>query len=137
MTFTIATPLRENVFPAYTHYLKSKRNSERSQEMIQVKKQKAQAISLQQDQSLLFLSLGNSDFGSGKFVAAVTDYTHALEVNPNNAAAYYNRGEVRSKLGDKKGAIADLKKALDIFKSQGEQDNYQDALNHLKQLQNS
>ncbi len=101
----------------------------RFDELIGVNEQKIQVISLQPDLSLFFLSLDNSCFGLGNYVEAITNYTQDLQLNPHNAAAYYNRGEVRSKLGDKNGAIADLKKA--------EQDNYQDALNHLKKLQNS
>jgi len=136
-SLVIATPLSAITFLVHAQIPKTIRDWARFDELIGVNEQKTQVISLQPDQSLFFLSLGNSCFGSGNYVEAMTDYTQSLQLNPDNAAAYYNRGEVRSKLGDKNGAIADLKKAVDIFQSQGEQDNYQDALNHLKKLQNS
>ncbi|WP_375513421.1 tetratricopeptide repeat protein [uncultured Nostoc sp.] len=42
------------------------------------------------------------------------DYNAALKINPNHAKAYYNRGIVRSNLGDNQGAIADYNAVLKI-----------------------
>lgn len=137
-SLVIATPLSAITFPIYHAQIpKTIRDWARFDKLIGVNEQKTQVIPLQPEKSLFFLSLGNSHFGLGDYVEAMAYYTQALQLNPHSASAYYNRGEVRSKLGDKNGAIADLKKAVDIFQSQGEQDNYQDALNHLKKLQNS
>jgi tetratricopeptide (TPR) repeat protein len=36
------------------------------------------------------------------------------KIDPRNAAAFYNRGNVRLDAGDKKGAVADLRAALKL-----------------------
>ncbi|WP_163460233.1 tetratricopeptide repeat protein, partial [Escherichia coli] len=43
---------------------------------------------------------------------AIEDYTKAIELNPNNANIYYNRGVEKEKLKDFQGALADYNKAL-------------------------
>jgi tetratricopeptide (TPR) repeat protein len=58
-----------------------------------------------------------------------------LRINPNLADAYYNRGEARSKLGNKQGAIQDFQKAADLFQKQGKKNNYEKAINILRRLQ--
>ena len=42
---------------------------------------------------------------------AIRDYTKAIELDPNDANAYYNRGVSKENLGDLNGACADWKKA--------------------------
>jgi tetratricopeptide (TPR) repeat protein len=42
---------------------------------------------------------------------AITDYSKAIELNPNYANAYYNRGKSKGILEDDRGAIADYSKA--------------------------
>ena len=41
------------------------------------------------------------------------DLNKAIELNPNNANAYINRGNAKKKLQDYKGAIADYTKAIE------------------------
>ncbi|NLQ03574.1 tetratricopeptide repeat protein, partial [Cylindrospermopsis raciborskii MVCC19] len=38
---------------------------------------------------------------------AIDDYTQVIKLNPNSAYAYILRGDVRSDLGDKQGAIVE------------------------------
>ena len=45
---------------------------------------------------------------------AISDYTQAIEINPNDATAYYNRGSVKYNLKDYNGAISDYTKAIEI-----------------------
>jgi Flp pilus assembly protein TadD len=42
---------------------------------------------------------------------AITDHTKAIELNPNNAQAYNDRGDVYSIVGKNKEAEADYAKA--------------------------
>ena len=45
---------------------------------------------------------------------AIADYTKAIELNPNYAAAYNNRGNSKNKIKDYKGAKADYTKAIEL-----------------------
>ncbi|MGB8689603.1 MAG: tetratricopeptide repeat-containing serine protease family protein [Microcoleus sp.] len=68
---------------------------------------------------------------------ASADYSQALRINPNVAVIYYYRGIARSDLGDKQGAIQDYQKAADLYQQQGKKDDYQDALNRIRKLENN
>lgn len=43
---------------------------------------------------------------------AIEDYTRALEVDPANSFAYYNRGITKDRMGDFTGAVADFSSAI-------------------------
>ncbi|NJL42609.1 MAG: tetratricopeptide repeat protein [Pseudanabaena sp. SU_2_4] len=43
---------------------------------------------------------------------SLADLDRAIDLNPNYADAYYNRGKARTALGNPKGAIADYDRAL-------------------------
>ena len=45
---------------------------------------------------------------------AIDLYTQLLALNPDNADAYYNRGNVRYDLGDKSGALSDYDKSISL-----------------------
>jgi len=45
---------------------------------------------------------------------AIADYNKAIEIDPNYASAYYNRGISKSNLKDYYGAIADYNKAIEL-----------------------
>ena len=47
---------------------------------------------------------------------------------------YYNRAIVRRKLGDRKGAIADITEAARLYKQQNNQKDYGDAMSMLEEL---
>ncbi|MFM6202266.1 MAG: tetratricopeptide repeat protein, partial [Dolichospermum sp.] len=64
--------------------------------------------------------------------AAISDYNQAIQINPNYAQAYGNRGLAKSALGDKQGAIEDLQKAAQLFKAQNKTADYERAMNLLK-----
>jgi tetratricopeptide (TPR) repeat protein len=61
--------------------------------------------------------------------------SEAIAVNSTYALAYYNRGLVKAKLADKKGAIADFQEAAKLFKKKGQKTSYQDAQKEIKTLQ--
>ncbi|MFM5886941.1 MAG: tetratricopeptide repeat protein, partial [Dolichospermum sp.] len=66
---------------------------------------------------------------------AIDDYTQAIKINPNYANAYYGRGFVRNELRDKQGAIDDFQQAAKLYQQQGKNEDYQDALNRIRKLQ--
>jgi tetratricopeptide (TPR) repeat protein len=50
----------------------------------------------------------------GKLNEALTTVNKAIELSPNDANAVYNRACIYSLSGDKKKAISDLKKAIEL-----------------------
>jgi tetratricopeptide (TPR) repeat protein len=51
---------------------------------------------------------------SGDLDGALSDFDHAIELNPQNDAAYYNRAQARRLKNDSVGAIADYTKAIEL-----------------------
>ena len=50
----------------------------------------------------------------GNYQGAIADFSRAIEINPQYAAAYQLRGSSKSILGDIQGAIADYTKVIEI-----------------------
>ena len=67
--------------------------------------------------------------------AAIEDYNQAIKINPNYAEAYINRGNVYASLEDKFQAISDFKQAAKLYQQQSENEDYQDAWNRIRELQ--
>tara|TARA_B110000902_G_scaffold263498_1_gene342669 strand:- start:24 stop:1598 length:1575 start_codon:yes stop_codon:yes gene_type:complete len=57
---------------------------------------------------------GISKHNSKDFYGAISDFTKAIELNPDNDVLYYNRGVSKSWLLDHKGAISDYTKAIGL-----------------------
>lgn len=82
----------------------------------------------------------NPDNGSGVIIKkdgntyqeAIKDYTKAIQINPQFAYAYKNRGINFSDLKDYQAAIKDFTKASELFKKQGNQEEYQRTLEALE-----
>ncbi|HGY5545329.1 MAG TPA: tetratricopeptide repeat protein, partial [Prochlorococcus sp.] len=51
---------------------------------------------------------------SGDLQGAIADYSKAIEINPQYANAYKNRGIAKELVGDLKGACADWKEASSL-----------------------
>ncbi|MCX5692556.1 MAG: tetratricopeptide repeat protein, partial [Candidatus Omnitrophica bacterium] len=50
----------------------------------------------------------------GKYDEAISEYNEAIEINPNYAEAYSNRGDAYAKQGNLSQAISDCTKAIGI-----------------------
>lgn len=57
---------------------------------------------------------GNSYYHLGRYSEAIESYDLALELNPNNARFYYNRGIARFSANQLEQALADFNKAIEI-----------------------
>lgn len=90
-----------------------------------------QAIKLNPNYAKAYYNRGNTHSQLGDKQGAIEDYTQAVNINPNYAKAYYDRAIVRSTIGDKQRAIKDFEKAADIFRQQGDLDNYRQAVNTI------
>ncbi|MFN7661854.1 MAG: tetratricopeptide repeat protein, partial [Dolichospermum sp.] len=64
----------------------------------------------------------------------IRDFNQALKLNPNFPEAYQNRGITRNALGDKQGAISDLKVAANLFQKQKRISNYQEVIDLINKL---
>jgi Flp pilus assembly protein TadD/archaellum component FlaC len=71
----------------------------------------------------------------GNKLGAVHDYSEVIRIDPQNASAYLYRGLAEIKLGQKQAAIVDLNQAAELFASQGDAVNHQEALNTIARLQ--
>lgn len=69
----------------------------------------------------------------------INDLTQAIERpssdNICTACAYKIRGIAQSQLGNRQGAVADLEKAVQLFREQGDMAKYQSALDLLRKVQ--
>ena len=66
----------------------------------------------------------------GDYQGAIADYNQAINIKPDYADAYINRGNAKSNLGDKQGVIADYDQAAQLFSQNMEW--YRMALNNKK-----
>ena len=60
------------------------------------------------------LKQGNAKLVKEDYQGAIGDFTKAIQLDPNYAIAYNNRGLAKYELGDKKGAIGDYNEAIRI-----------------------
>ncbi|MEH1820406.1 MAG: tetratricopeptide repeat protein [Nostoc sp.] len=94
-----------------------------------------QAIQINPNYANTYYNRGLARYNLGDNQAAIEDYNQAIKINPNYANAYYNRGNSQSNLGNKQAAIEDFRKSADLYKQQGKESDYQDALKRIKQLE--
>ncbi len=72
-----------------------------------------------------------------EYEKTIDDCTQAIELNPDHAHAYYNRGVARKQRGDKQGAISDFEQAARLYWQQENTEGHQDSFYQLEQLQQS
>ncbi len=60
-----------------------------------------------------YYNRGNIYGKKGNLIQAISDYTKAIEINPNYTDAYYNRGNTYEKQGNLTQAISDYTKAIE------------------------
>ncbi|HEY9906465.1 MAG TPA: tetratricopeptide repeat protein [Thermosynechococcaceae cyanobacterium] len=73
----------------------------------------------------------------GDYLGAVQSYGQAIQLAPDYARAYGNRGLVRLNLGDKRGALEDWQNAAKLFLTQGSTTNYEMALGYIRKLESN
>ncbi|MBE9142642.1 tetratricopeptide repeat-containing S1 family peptidase [Planktothrix mougeotii] len=66
------------------------------------------------------------------YQGAISDYDKALKIDPNNAAAYLNRGGAFYMVGDKRKARGDWETAAQLYRQQGNEDAYKNAMDNLR-----
>ena len=61
-----------------------------------------------------YLSTAETKFNSGDYSGAIEDCSKAIELNPENAIAYYNRGGAKLRQENYRGAIEDYSKVIEL-----------------------
>lgn len=74
----------------------------------------------------------------GNYQGAISDYTQALQLAPNNkvlqADTYFNRGAAYKELGDNQRARDDLRQASVLYRQLGNQEDYRAVQKLLTQI---
>ena len=99
-----------------------------------------QAIKINPDNwnfKVTFYGLGSNCLELGNIQDAIEYFNQAIKIDPHFSFSYYDRGIARDKLGDKTGARADFQKAADIYKKEGNETKYQDAMKQIKKIESA
>jgi tetratricopeptide (TPR) repeat protein/S1-C subfamily serine protease len=94
------------------------------------------AITINPQDAITYSNRGNAKADLGDKKGAILDYDKAITINPQSAMTYGARGFTESELGDKKGAIEDLKIAAQLFKTQNNQESYNQAIELIQKISN-
>jgi len=70
-----------------------------------------------------------------EYEKAIANYNQAIRFDPNYANSYYNRGLAYLNQGNIQAALNDFQKAANLFQQQGRQEDYQKAINKIRELQ--
>ena len=72
------------------------------------------AIQINDKKDIVFFEKGFSNFIMGNSIEALKNLNIAIQLNPNNAEYYVNRGTIKYDLGDKESACNDWYNAIKI-----------------------
>lgn len=61
-----------------------------------------------------FYGIGKAYYMKGEFEKSIKAFDSAIEINPNYAIAYQNRGSAKLEINDKDGCCADWTKCLEL-----------------------
>lgn len=61
-----------------------------------------------------YINSANSKFELNDYSGAIEDYTKAIELDSNNANAFYNRANCKYRLNDYRGSLVDCVKAIEL-----------------------
>ncbi len=94
------------------------------------------------NRSLAYLNRGlvlsqndRRDSAENNYEAAIADATHVIEIVPEAAEAYGNRGLANAYLGNTEAAISDLEIAAELFESSGRLDAAREVIEWIDRLQ--
>jgi Tfp pilus assembly protein PilF len=81
-----------------------------------------------------FFERALEEYKKGDFTKAIADYTKALAINSEYAAAYSNRGILYATTGNGQQSKQDLRTAAQLFRHQGRMTDYEKAMQLLQRL---
>jgi len=74
--------------------------------------------------SKFYFDRGFEKGNKGDYYGAISDYTKAIEINPQYANAFKNRSISKENIGDIKGACEDAKKAVSLGDTASDNENW-------------
>ncbi|MGB3638508.1 MAG: tetratricopeptide repeat-containing serine protease family protein [Rivularia sp. (in: cyanobacteria)] len=93
------------------------------------------ALTINPNHTLAYFHRGIARYSLGDKQGAIADYNQVIRFDSKDAKAYYRRGITRFKLKDKQRAIEDFQKSAEMFRQQGNNKNYQNVLDTIRELQ--
>jgi tetratricopeptide (TPR) repeat protein len=91
-----------------------------------------QAIKINPDSHYPYFGKGFAFYNLKLYQESVADFDKTIKIDPEYAHAYYWRGISKGFLGNKQGAISDLRVAADLYQKQGKPQQAKDALDIIK-----
>ncbi len=86
------------------------------------------AIELSPDLLAAYFNRGAIHYSSNSFELALQDFDSCIAIDPHQAGPYFNRAATRDALGDRTGAIEDMKRFMEIASDSSWQDAGQQLL---------
>ena len=80
------------------------------------------------EKSMSFFWKGNKKFDKKDYKEAILDFNEAIQIRSDYYPSYIMRGLSKEKSGDTQGAIADLQKAADMQKKEGNIKGYDSSM---------
>ncbi len=93
------------------------------------------AIELAPDSLAARFNRGSMYFNASRFKAALSDFEHCVAVDPHAPPPWFNLAITREQLGDRRGAVSDLKRFLELAKTKEWRDMAEKKLHELTALQ--
>ena len=95
------------------------------------------AINLDREYVQAYVDRGNVYNKLQNWQQANHNYSTAITLQPNHAEAHYNRGLTYYQLGEPEVALKDFQRSSNLFQEQGDNVNYQRAMERIRELQGS
>ncbi len=94
-----------------------------------------EALRLNPNYAYAYNSRGLAYYNQGNYERAIADYNQAIRINPEYAHAYYNRGLAYRRQGNNRQALESFRQSAELYRQQGKQEDYQDALERIRELE--
>ncbi|MBV9385239.1 MAG: serine protease [Chroococcidiopsidaceae cyanobacterium CP_BM_ER_R8_30] len=94
-----------------------------------------QAIQFLPTYATAYFNRGVAQYHLGNKQGAIRDYTQAIRLSRDYTLAYYKRGAVRRELGEKQAALEDFRHAANIYRQEGNTEEYKYVLAKIRELQ--
>ncbi len=93
------------------------------------------AIELDREYVQAYVDRGNVYNALKNWQQANDNYSTAITLEPTHAEAHYNRGLTYYELGEPEAALKDFQRSSILFQEQGDNINYQRALDRVREIQ--